>query len=803
MSERGNCLPSFDLAIGLLLVSSAAGAQQYAISTVAGGSPTPSPTVAVNAYIGQLTRVAADSDGNVYFTSFQSVLKLDANGVLTQFAGNGRSGYSGDGGPATSAQLSSPQGLALDGSGNLYIADSNNSRVRMVSPSGIITTVAGSGIGGFLGEGDGGPATSAPLALPYGVAVDTGGTLFIADYGNNSVRKVSPGGVITTVAGGGILVPGDGGLATNVSLSAPMDVAVDWRGNVFIAEMGHNRIREVTPNGVITTVAGDGSAGHGGDGGPATSAQLSSPYAVAVDSGGTVYIADTENYRVRKVSTNGVISTFAGNGSYGYTGDGGQAPSSPITHPVGVSADRLGNVYIADSDNQRIRKVSASGVIGTVAGIGNSANSGDGGPATSAQLWNPAGVGVDGSGNLYIADQGNFRIRKISPGGIIATVAGDGTDGYSGEGGPATNAQLAGAVGLAVDVSGNIYEGEVGACRVRKISPGGTISTVAGNGSPGFSGDGGPATNAQLGYPIGMATDGLGNLYIADGSNNRVRKVSPDGTIATVAGGGTDYPGDGGAATGAKLSFPNAVAVDGAGNLYIADNYHQRIREVSPGGIITTLAGTGVAGYSGDGGPAIGAQLAFPNGVAVDGSGDLFIADQTNKRIRKVSPKGVITTVAGSGTAGSSFGYSGDGGPGASATFGQPWGVAVDADGDIFVTDSYANAVRKLTPVAALAIATGSSRTPARIGAPYSQSLAATGGFAPYTWAVASGALPRGLALSSAGTISGTPTAAGLCSFTVQATDSAGGTASASITLMVAPRSVVFPARRGAPLGPP
>ena len=345
------------------------------------------------------------------------------NGIITTVAGNGAQDFAGDGGPAASASLFGPTGVAVDASGNLFIADSVKNRIRKVSASGIITTVAGNGAGFFAG--DGGPATSASLGGPAGVAVDTSGNLFIADQSNNLIRRVSASGIITTVAGnvafanrgslGGF--SGDGGPATSAQVAAP-GVAVDASGNLFIADTNNNRIRKVWASGIITTVAGNGAQGFAGDGGPATSASLYNPNGVAVDASGNLFIADELNQRIRKVSAGGIITTVAGSGvigiiAGGFSGDGGAATSALLTRPAGVVVDTSGNLFIADSLNNRIRKVSASGVITTVAG-GGTGGLGDGGPATLAVLGEPVGIALDASGNLFIADSGNERIRKVS-----------------------------------------------------------------------------------------------------------------------------------------------------------------------------------------------------------------------------------------------------------------------------------------------------------------------------------------------------------------------------------------------------
>ena len=319
---------------------------------------------------------------------------------------------------------------------------------------GTIITVAGNGSIGF--GGDAGPATSANVYNPLGVAVDTGGNLYIADQNNNRIRKVNPSGIISTLAGNGTQTDtidgpggnpaddlGDSGPATSASLTLPTGAAVDSAGNLYIADQGNNRIRKVTPGGTISTVAGNGTAGFTGDGGQASSTSLNQPNAVAVDTAGNLYIADRSNHRVRKVATGGIISTVAGDGTATFAGDGGPAAGAALNLPSGVAVDTAGNLYISDFANSRVRKVDhTTGFISTVAGNGTFGFFGDGGPATVAYLNSPAGLAVDGSGNLYIADFSNQRIRRVNPAGIISTVAGNGTAGFSGDGGSATSASL-------------------------------------------------------------------------------------------------------------------------------------------------------------------------------------------------------------------------------------------------------------------------------------------------------------------------------------------------------------------------
>ena len=684
-------------------------AQEYSISTVAGGAPPTTPAPAASTAIGTVRRVTVDASGNVYFSSGHAVFKI-SSGTMTLVAGNSRPGFSGDGGPATAAQLNTPQGLAVDSQGNLYIADQVNNRVRMVTAQGLISTFAGNGKLGqprFLG--DGGLATSANLNLPGGVAVDRSGNVYIADTGNNSIRKVSSG-IISTIAGNGF--GGDVGdtlLASESVLLQPEDVFVDSSGNVYIADTGNAAIREITAStGIINYIAGactitststdtntgeTCAIGYAGDGGLANQGGLVEPFAVVVDSTGNVYIAEPTDGRIREVSTvkgNIDINTIVGNGTLGFSGDGGAATAAELDRPTGVAIDGAGHIYIADSLNNRIRVAQSGGNISTFAGNGGYSYSGDGGPATSAQLNAPHGVAADSAGNYYIADSGNNVVRKVSASGAITTFAGNGTAAFGGDGGAATSAQLNGPQGVALDSAGNVYIADTGNSRVREVS-GGTINTVAGSGTPGYSGDGGAAAGAKLYSPVGLALDAKGNLYIADTNNSAIRKVS-NGTISTVAGNGVQgYSGDGGPALSARLNDPQGVAVDSAGNLYITDTLNYAIRQVSPNGSIATIAGNGVAGYSGDGGPASQAQLTYPTGIAVDSGGDVYFGD-AGASVRKIYANGTIATIAGNG----SIGYTGDGGPATSASLDGPTGIALNSNGDVYVADSANDAVRLL-----------------------------------------------------------------------------------------------------------
>lgn len=517
------------------------------------------------------------------------IRKLDLkSGIITTVAGNGLIAFSGDGGLATDAAFNFPTQVNVDSAGNLYILDNNldfsaNGRIRRVDiKSGIVNTVAGNGT--FRFNGDNISALSAGID-PFDVEIDRAGNIFFADLSNNRVRRVdAKTGIITTIAGNGKTgFSGDGGLATNATLSGPDGIALDGLNNVIIADQLNNRIRKVDANtNIITTVAGIDIPT--GDGGLAVKANLGDPFSIVVDPTGNLLIVDRGNIRIRQIDINsGIISTYAGNGILDSTGDGGPATQASFA-PVSIALDNFGNLFIADELFNVIRRVDRSGNITTIAGINNKSGfSGDNGLATNAMLNAPSSVAVDSNGNLFIADTNNSRVRRVdAKTGIITTVAGNGNFGFSGDGGAATQATLFLPFAVATDKNGNFFIVDAANFRIRRVdAKTGVITTVAGNGLQGFGGDGGQAIRASFEIAFGLTVDNSGNIFLADTANHRIRRIDTNGIMTTVAGtGDSDYTGDGTAATTASLNRPKGVAIDSSGNLYVAGGFNNAIRIV-------------------------------------------------------------------------------------------------------------------------------------------------------------------------------------------------------------------------------
>ena len=514
----------------------------------------------------------------------------------------------------------------MDAAGNLYFSEFEGHRVRKVAPDGRISTVAGTGLAGF--RGDGSSALSAQLSYPAGLAIDRFGALHIADSGNNRVRKIFDSGVIGTVLGG----------SSSTALATPLAIAVDLAGTVYAGDSSFV-VRAYTAAGKWSDFAGTATPGFSGDGGPALKATITAVHDLASDLSGNLWIAD--GVRLRKVDLNGAVQTVAGDGYQRALGDGGPATGGILYQPSAIALDSAGNLYIADTGTQRVRQVLASGTMTTLAGTGTAGAGTDGLAANAGALNGPMGVAMDPAGNLLIADTYNHRIQQVAS-GRMRTVAGTGTGGMGPDAMLPLATQLRGPRAICMNRAGILFIVDTANHRVLRAPPGGLIETAAGNGSPGDTGDGGPARLAQLNQPGACQLDSYGNLFIADTGSHRIRKVTAAGTISTVAGRGeAGGSGDEGPATAASLSAPRGVAVDDSGDIFIADTGNHRIRQVTPDGAIHSIAGN-AAGFAGDGGAALAAQLNSPGGLFLDGAGALYFADTNNNRVRRLVPDGVV-----------------------------------------------------------------------------------------------------------------------------------------------------------------
>ena len=538
--------------------------------------------------------------------------------------------------------------------------------------------------------GDGnvdGTGSSARFSNPMGVAVDTSGNAYVADHDNNTLRKITFGGVVTTLAGLASSSGSTDGTGSAARFLNPFGVAVDASGNVYVTDQGNHTLRKVTPSGVVTTLAGLAGSTGSSDG-TGSAARFNSPSGVAVDASGNVYIADQNNHTIRKVTSGGVVSTLAG--LAGSSGSGnGTGSAARFSSPRGVTVDSSGNVFVADTANNILRKVTSGGVVTTLAGSSSSSSSGSSdGTGSAARFFAPIGVTVDASGNLYVADTANNILRKVTSGGVVSTLAGlAGLAGSSGSSdGTGGAAQFSSPYGVSVDGSGSIYVADLGNNLIRKVTSAGVVSTFAGSRSNQGSSDGLGST-ARFYNPLGVAVDASGNVYVADLSNHTIRKVTSAGVVSTLAGLAGSSGSSGGTGSAARFNSPQSVAVDASGNVYVADTGNHTIRKVTSAGVVTTLAGS--AGNTGSSdGTGIAARFYNPNGVAVDTNGNVYVSDRSNSTIRKVTSGGVVSTIG--GTAGV---IDGKDGAGSAASFSSPRGISVSNAGTIFVADGDNNRI--------------------------------------------------------------------------------------------------------------
>jgi hypothetical protein len=657
------------------------------------------------------------ADGTIYFSSHSVVRRLRPGGLVETIAGTYPHNWQpGEGGPALQADFSGASDMVLDLDGSLIVADIYWSVVRRIAPDGTVRTVAGRwGVWGF--GGDGGPATEAKLGNPVCLAFGPDRSLYVSDY--LRVRRISPDGIISTFAGNGTDVSGadgEGGPATDASVSGSRGMAVDVAGSVFLAVSGQSRVRRVGTDGILTTIAGMTYGWSvSGDGGPAIAAEIGKPSDVAFDASGNLLIADSYNGVIRVIDQNGIINTLAGTGEKGYSGDEGPARQAMLGSIIDMEFDAAGNLYLLDDSEFRIRKIDTDGIITTVAGNGTKLFGGDGGPAQEATFWSPHDPTIAPDGSIFIADIGNRRIRRIGPNGIVTTYAGNGTLGSMGDGGPAIDATLA-TEDLALAPDGTLYflDGSGGGARIRRIDPSGVVHHVAGRDGEGYAGDGGPAATALFKRPTDIwYSVAHQRLFIADTENNRVRYIDSTGYIWTLIGNGSaTSTGDGGPASLATVFRPGCVYATDDGKVYVSEASGNRVRMIDTSGIVTTVAGGAERGFGGDGGPAVLAKLSVPVGLFRDRWGYLYIADAANNRIRRVSPNGMITTVAGTGM---EF-YDGEDVPALSANLWKPVDVAGGPGDVLYVASQWSGRISMLVPALRVPVGFGNLRAEASSG---------------------------------------------------------------------------------------
>jgi sugar lactone lactonase YvrE len=645
-------------------------ADSYAFAPLAGSASVLDHTdgTGTNARFFNPTAVAVDASGNIYVADGgdHTIRKVTAGGVVTTLAGNSGQAGSSDG-SGSGALFLYPYALAVDGAGNVYVADSGNQNIRVVSPSGSVYTLAGTA--GIAGSANG-TGAAASFNLPQGIAVDAAGNVYVSDTNNCTIRKIAAGGIVTTLAG----AVGQAGAADGTGVSArfnyPYGLAVDVSGNIYVADFSNSTVRKVTPAGSVTTLAG--TAGTSGSvNGQGGAALFNHPEAVSVDGAGNVYVIDTSNQTVREISAGGSVTTIAGTPGIGGRADGTGAAAT-FFYPGGIAATSAGALFVADTGNHTIRAIASPGIVTTLAGSAGQKGSVDG-TGSQALFAYPYGVANDGSGHLYIADSGNNTIRMATTAGVVTTLAGSAGPAGSADG-VGGAARFNSPAGVAADSSGNVYVADSGNSTIRKIAAGGAVTTLAGTAGSSGSSDG-TGAGAQFNAPDGVAVDAIGNIYVADTRNDTIRKITPGGTVTTLAGVAGQTGSSDGAGGSARFNGPYAVAVDSSGNVYVADFFNATIRKIDTSGTVSTLAGAaGMVGFADGAGAA--ARFNQPYALTVDGSGNVYVADTYNRAIREIAPGGTVTTLNGT-----------------EARFYYPQGIAVDGSGNIYVADGDNQAV--------------------------------------------------------------------------------------------------------------
>jgi len=633
----------FAAALAAQVFAGHAHAQTYAFSLLAGnaGKLDPADGTGSGARFFNPTAVAVDGSGNIYVADGgdHTIRRVSAGGAVTTFAGSSGQAGSSDG-SGSGARFLYPYAVAVDGSGNVYVADSGNHNIRRITAGGGVSTLAGTA--GIAGSTDG-TGVAALFNQPQGIAVDGAGNVYVSDTNNSTIRRITASGVVTTLAGAAGQTGGSDGVGSSALFYYPFGIAVDTAGNVYVADYDNSTIRKVTPGGSVSTLAG--SAGNPGSAdGQGGAARFSHPNGVAVDGAGFVYVIDTSNQTVREISPGGSVSTLAGTAGIGGSADGTGAAAS-FFYPSGIASTAAGIVYVADTGNHSIRAMGSPGVVTTLAGGAGQKGAADG-TGSHAQFKYPYGVAVDGSGHLFVADSNNNTIREVTAsGGSVSTLAGAALVAGSADGAGGA-ASFNSPAGVAVDGSGNVFVADASNSTIRKIAPGGAVTTFAGTAGATGSSDGSGAA-ARFNSPEGVAVDAVGNVYVADSRNNTIRKITSGGLVTTLAGAAGQSGSGDGAGGSARFNGPYAVAVDGSGNVFVSDFFNGTIRKIDTSNTVSTVAGTaGLLGFQDGTGAA--ARFNQPYALALDGSGNIYVADTYNRAIRKIAPGGSVTTLNGS-----------------------------------------------------------------------------------------------------------------------------------------------------------
>ena len=642
-----------------------------------------------------------NSAATVTSSNVVSVQVNCTNNSITLLAGQ-LGGLGNVDGVGANARFNFPFGIAVDSTGNVFVADRVNQLIRKINPAGVVTTLAG--VRGIYGALDG-PGDTATFNAPTSVAVDALGNVFVADGLNDTIRKITASGIVSTFAG----IPGHASFNDGPGAAAlfndPMGVAADAQGNVYVADAGNAAIRMITSAGVVSTYAGM-PGNHGDSDGTGAAARFFFPDSVASDRQGNLYVVDSELHNLRKIAPGAVVTTLAGGDGVPGSMDGVGAVAR-FNNPAGVTADPIGNAYVADFSNNTIRQSTSAGVVTTLAGTAGMRGTADGNGA-AARFNAPGAVAADSTGNIYVGDTYNHTIRKISASGAVTTIAGRSTSAGAADG-TKGNAQFSAPQAVAADLAGNVYVADTGNYTIRLINSAGVVSTLAG--LPGGLGAvNGTGSAARFGGIYGIDVDSAGNVYVADATNNIIRTVTATGVVKTLAGTVGVAGANDGPAKSARFSAPLAVAVDASGNVYVADALNRTIRKIDSAGMVTTLAGS--AGLRGQvDGTGKAARFDLPGGLATDSGGNVYVADIGNNAIRKVTPAGVVTTIAAP-----LFAH---------VTSDVPFtaSLAVDADDSIYVADATNSTIRKITKNGVISTVVGSPNSQGVILGPLPGSL--------------------------------------------------------------------------------